>query len=213
MQQAAPETDLQRLLRLRRELGDRVCGLIAPERPAIDILHIGRIAALAPRPLQGARLHRLADPSEGGGIRSFNVAVPDARTGTLIVYVTAGFLNCWDRLEEDLERFLATRRQVVLVLIADRFRALEFAMHTYLLAILATSFPIGKFATRLEVYNASSTPLASRRPFAAMLARPALRVLEKGWRTVSGTAEPPATTFSALVVSVRWRGAPPSPTR
>ena len=214
MQQPALESDLQRLLRLRRELGDRVRGMIAPERPAIDILHIGKIAALAPRPPQGARLHRLVDPSDGGSLRSFNVAVPeaDARAGTLIIYVTAGFLNCWDRLDEDLERFLATRRQVILVLIADRFRALEISMHTYLLAILATSFPIGKYAARLEVHNASSTPLASRRFFAAMLARPVRAMLEKGWRTVLGTAEPPATTFSALVVSVRSRGAPPSPT-
>ena len=213
MQRPPPETDLQRLLRLRRELGDRVCGLIAPERAAIDILHIGKIAALAPRPPQGARLHRLADPSNGGSQRSFNVAVPEAddTTGTLIIYVTAGFLNCWDRLDEDLERFLTTRREVILVLIADRFRALEFSMHTYLFGILATAFPIGKFTTRLEAHNTSSVPLASRRPFTGMLDRPAWGVIMEGWRTVFGTAEPPAT-FSALVISVRSRRGPPSPT-
>ena len=207
VQQPAPETELGRLLRLRRELGDLVCGMIASEPPAIDVVHIGNIALLAPPLPQGARLLRLADPSEGGSRRSFNVEVAEAEdtTGTLIVYVTAGFLYCWDRLEEDLGRFLGTRRRVILVFVTDRFRPLEFGTHSYLLTVLATSFPARKFATTLAVYDASPTPLAPRRPLLGSiraLAWRARNALAERWPTLLGTEAPPAT-FSALVVSVR----------
>jgi hypothetical protein len=206
-QQPAPETELGRVLRLRQELGALVCGMIAPEPPAIDVVHIGNIALLAPPLPQGARLLRLADPSEGGSRRSFNVEVAEAEdaSGTLVVYVTAGFLYCWDRLEEDLGRFLGTRRLVVLVFITDRFRPLEFATHSYLFTVLATSLPAWKFATTLEVYNASPIPRVPRRPllgFMRSLARRARSALGARWPALLGTEAPPAT-FSALVVSVR----------
>ena len=210
MQQPASETELGRSLRLRQELGDLVCATIGSEPTAIDVLHIGNIALLAPPLPQAARLLRLADPSKGGRQRSFDIEVPAAEdaTGILIVYVTAGFLSCWDRLEEDLGRFLETRRLVVLVFIADRFRALEFATHSYLFTVLATSLPARRFAATLEVYNAAPIPLASRRPLLASIralarrARDARDALIERWPALLGT-EPPPETFSALVVSVR----------
>jgi hypothetical protein len=207
MQQPASETELGRSLRLRQELGDLVCATIGSEPTAIDVLHIGNIALLAPPLPQAARLLRLADPSKGGRQRSFDIEVPAAEdaTGILVVYVTAGFLSYWDRLEEDLGRFLETRRLVVLVFIADRFRALEFATHSYLFTVLATSLPARRFAAALEVYNAAPIPLASRRPLLASiraLARRARIALGERWPVLLGTEAPPAT-FSALVVSVR----------
>ena len=207
LRKPAPETELGRSLRLRQELGALVCGMIASEPPAIDVVHIGNIAALAPPLPPGARLLRVADPSEGGSQRSFNVEVPEAEdaTGMLVVYVTAGFLACWDRLEEDLERFLSSRRRVVLVFITDRFRPLEFATHSYLLTVLATSFPARKFAATLEVYDASPTPTVSRRPLPRSIRALAWRArsaLIERWPALLGTEAPPAT-FSALVVSVR----------
>ena len=207
MQQPPPETELGRSLRLRQKLGNLVCATIGSESRGIDVVHIGNIALLAPPLPQGARLLRLADPSEGGRQRSFHVEVPapDDAAGTLIVYVTAGFLSCWDRLEEDLGRFLETRQLVVLVFITDRFRALEFATHSYLFTVLATSLPARRFAATLEVYNAAPIPLASRRPLLApirVLARRARIALGERWPALLGTEAPPAT-FSALVVSVR----------
>jgi hypothetical protein len=157
----------------------------------------------------GARLLHIADPSESGTNRQFNVTVPEAedRTSTLIICAGAGFLHCWERLDEDLERFLSSPRQVILVLIVERSRPLEFATHSYLLGILATSFPARKFTTRLEVYDASPTLRALRGPFFGFLptlARRARSVLKERWHAVLGTAESPAT-FSALVVSVQSR--------
>jgi hypothetical protein len=206
-QRPAPETELGRSLRLRQELGNLVCATIRCESRGIDVVHIGNIALLAPPLPQGARLLRLGDPSEEGRQRSFHVEVPAAEdaAGTLIVYVTAGFLSCWDRLEEDLARFLETRRLVVLVFITDRFRALEFATHSYLLTVLATSLPARRFAATLEVYNAAPIPLASRRPLLASiraLARRTRIALTKPWPALLGTQPAPAT-FSALVVAVR----------
>jgi hypothetical protein len=207
MQQPPPETELGRSLRLRRELGDLVRGMIGSEPTAVDVVHIGNIALLTPPLPQGARLLRLADPSEGGRQRSFAVEIPAAAdaAGTLVVYVTAGFLSCWDRLEENLARFLETRRLVVLVFITDRFRTLEFATHSYLLGVLATSLPAQRFATTLEVYNAAPVPLASRRPSLASiraLARRTRIAFRQLRPALLGTEAPPAT-FSALVVSVR----------
>ena len=145
----------------------------------------------------------IADPSDAGRRRSFNVKVPVAEdtNSTLIIYVTAGFLHCWDRLDEDLKRFLSSLRQVIFVFITDRFRPLEFATHSYLLSILATSFPVRKFATTLEVYNALPTPCVSDTALSGFISDLALT---EGEPAILRTTEVQAT-FSALVVSV-WSG-------
>lgn len=193
-QLSQPVTDRKALRGLRKELGNliRRAAMGGPT----DVVYIGDIASLAPLPpLRARRLHH-PDPDQSG-MRQFNVRLPitEGSSRTLIIYVTAGFLWRWDRLDEDLERFLERPRRVILVLITDRFRPLEFATHSYLLSILATSFPPQKFVTNLEVYSGRSTQQASRRSLLRfMRARP----------QPTEAAEPPAT-FSALVISIQSR--------
>src|SRR6202022_3095359 len=87
--------------------------------------------------------------------RSIPENAPSGESDTLIVYATAGLLAVWERLEEDMELcFARGYRQIILALSTDRFRVLDFAGHSYLLAVLLNSFPTRKFATRLEVYVA-----------------------------------------------------------
>jgi hypothetical protein len=208
------ETEDDRAQRMRRELGRLVCGMIEPDGATIDVVHIGAIAAQAPPPPHDAPILQLPDPSEGGSRRSFNLELGEAegRNGALIVNVTAGFLQSWDRLEEDLSRLLQTRRQLVLVFITDRFRPLEFATHSYLLTVLGTALPAQRFAATLRVYNASPPPRAPQRRLSGIPSALAAQV--RGalarYRPVSLAIETPPSTFSGLVVSVRR--AEPRPT-
>src|SRR5262249_30630992 len=151
-------------------LGELVNAMIA-DCTAVDVVHIGNIGAQAPSPPAGTRIFHLPDPSAGGSTRSFNVRVSEAEgapSSTLLLFVTAGFLQSWDRLEEALNRFLESHKHVVLVFITDRFRALEFATHTYMLTVLATALPGRKFAAALYVYNDSRQ---ARSPHPRLFAR------------------------------------------
>jgi hypothetical protein len=213
--QPPAETEDDRALRMRRELGRLVCGTIEPECATVDVVHIGAIAAQAPSPPRGARVLQLPDPSEGGSKRSFNVELGEVehRNGALIIYVTAGFLQSWDRLAEDLDRLLQTRRQLVLVFITDQFRPLQFATHFYLLTVLGTALPARRFAATLQVYNAAPPPCPSapqRWPSGTISALGAqVRSALARYRPARLAIETPPPTFSALVVSVRR--APPPP--
>ena len=72
----------------------------------ICITYIGDIADHVV-PLRGVtRFFNVADLSEQGFKRKFNIRVPPndhpADGSTLIIYATAGFLSVWERLQEDL---------------------------------------------------------------------------------------------------------------
>src|SRR5262249_28984171 len=157
------------------------------------------------------RIFQVVDPTESGSRRDFNVAIPRDHTAseasTLIIYATPAFLSLWDRAEEDLERFLVERVQVILVIVQARFRPLDFANHSYLLSLLLSCFPIRKFDTSLDVYIAPESPL----PPEARMMRWTRVLRANGWRLVKESCvalraqslgESPER-FSALVISVK----------
>jgi hypothetical protein len=190
---------------LRKELGYLVGGMIAHGRRRVDVVHIGDMTATAPRLSRRARTWRLRDPSRPGDKGDFNVKLPALaeKTGTIVICARAGFLHCWERLDEDIEALLCGSRQVILVLVVEEFRRLEFATHSYLLTILATAFPSRRFATRLEVYNPSPEPRRLHWPRSPLPWR-----LLRGRNVTDAAADlEPPTTFSALVLSAQPRAA------
>jgi len=112
-------------------------------------------------------------------------------------------------MEEDLDRFLVERVQVILVFVQPRFWPLDIASHSYLLSFLLSCLPTRKFDTTLEVYIAPGSPRASE---ADMTRR--TRVLKtNGWGLLKQLSvaicrwplgESPER-FSALVIAVKRR--------
>jgi len=208
--------NLDSMLVASNQLGKLVAKQIRMRNKPIDIVIISTIedyvvaAGIGALPRPARRVFQVADPSEPGSRRDFNVAIPDhaaSEASTLIIYAIPGFLSLWDRVEEDLDRFLVERLQVILVLVQPRFRPLDFASHSYLLSLLLSCFPTRKFDTSLEVYIA---PESAPAPEARMTRW--MRVLRTyGWRllkescvaicgrSLGGSPE----RFSALVISVR----------
>jgi hypothetical protein len=178
---------------------------------AFDVTTIGEVWRYAPPPSSGTRVVQMSDPSAGTGTHEFNIRIPQVGDSdgidTLVIYAEIDFLFRWDRLEEDLDRFLADgRQQVIIVLIVPGFRLVDIADHSYLLSIFLSSIPGRKFATQLEVYVG---PKGRREP-----ERPLIRSLRlfagDAWRTIRGvygnisrTGVRAPTSFSALVISVR----------
>ena len=205
------------LLIIRRQLGYVIRRLIIAKHNPIDVVYIGgNIAQHSPPPPPGARVLYVVDPSEAGEGCDSNVGIPDPeREGsTLVIYATIDFLSRWTRLEEDLDRCLDTRRgQIIIVLIVPGFRPLEFATHSYLLSILASSFPTWKFMTRLEVYDTPELPgPVAKRPLLQsmrLLTGDVWRMLKRNWLLISGGGNEPPARFSALVISVEPPGRAP----
>jgi len=210
--------NLDSMLVASNQLGKLVAKQIRLKNKPIDIAVISPVedyavaAGIAALPRPARRIFQVVDPTQSGRTRDFNLAIPRDHTAseasTLIIYATPGVLSLWDRVEEDLERFLVERLQVILVVVQPRFRPLDFASHSYLLSLLLSCFPIRKFDTSLEVYMAPDSP---RVPEARMtrwmrLLYNGLRQRLKqsclaicGRRLVGESSE----RFSALVISVK----------
>src|SRR5262249_55827114 len=130
-----------------------------------------------------------------------------SEASTLVIYATPGFLSLWERVEEDIDRLLVERVQVILVIVQPRFRPLDFASHSYLLSLLLSCFPTRKFHTSLEVYLAPESPPIHE----ARMTRWTRVLRAYGWRLLKASsvatcgrslAESPER-FSALVISVK----------
>jgi len=199
------------------QLAKLVAKQVRMKQKPIDIAVINTVedyavaAGIAALPRLARRIFQVADPTESGSRRDFSVAIPRDHTAseasTLIMYATPDFLSLWDRAEEDLDRFLVERLQVILVIVQPRFRPLDFASHSYLLSLLLSAFPTKKFDTSLEVYIAPESSTASESGVTRLT-----RVLRaNGWRSLKESCvaicgrllgESPKR-FSALVISVK----------
>jgi hypothetical protein len=156
--------NLDSMLVASNQLAKLVAKQIRMKNKPIDIAIISTIgdyavaAGIAALPRPARRIFQIVDPTGSGSRCDFNVAIPRDHTAseasTLIIYATPAFLSLWDRVEEDLERFLVERLQVILVVVQPRFHPLDFASHSYLLSLLLSCLPIRKFDTSLEVYTA-----------------------------------------------------------
>src|SRR5215831_5553927 len=211
--------NLDSMLVASKQLGKLVARQIRLKNKPIDIAVISTVedyavaAGIAALPRPARRIFQVVDPTESGSRRDFNVAIPRDHTAseasTLIVYATPGFLPLWERMEEDLDRFLVERVQVILVFVQPRFWPLDIASHSYLLSFLLSCLPTRKFDTTLEVYIAPGSPRASE---ADMTRR--TRVLKtNGWGLLKQLSvaicrwplgESPER-FSALVIAVKRR--------
>jgi hypothetical protein len=201
------------------QLGKLVARQIRLKNKPIDIAVISTVedyavaAGIAALPRPARRIFQVVDPTESGRRRDFNVAIPRDHTAseasTLIIYATSAFLSLWDRAEEDLERFLVERLQVILVIVQPRFRPLDFASHSYLLSLLLSCFPTRKFNTSLEIYIAPALEPALE----ARMARSMRSLRDSSWRLLKqlclaicgrSVGDIPER-FSALVISVKRR--------
>ena len=209
--------NLDPMLVAGNRLGKRVARQIRLKNKPIDIAVISTVedyavaAGIATLPRPARRIFQVPDPTESGSRRDFNVEIPRDHTAseasTLIIYATPAFLSLWDRAEEDLERFLVERLQVILVIVQPRFRPLDVASHSYLLSLLLSCFPTRKFDTSLEVYIAPEsppTPKARMTGWSRVLRFYDWRLLKESWVAicVRSLAESPER-FSALVISVK----------
>ena len=209
--------NLDPMLVAGNRLGKRVARQIRLKNKPIDIAVISTVedyavaAGIAALPRPARRIFQVPDPTESGSRRDFNVEIPRDHTAseasTLIIYATPAFLSLWDRAEEDLERFLVERLQVILVIVQPRFRPLDVASHSYLLSLLLSCFPTRKFDTSLEVYIAPEsppTPKARMTGWSRVLRFYDWRLLKESWVAicVRSLAESPER-FSALVISVK----------
>lgn len=197
----------------REQLSNLVRRMSVAKPENILITYIGDIADHVAFPQGVTRFFNVADLSEQGFKRKFNIRVPPndqmAEASTLIVYATAGFLSVWERLQEDLEQyFVAGWRQVIIVLITPNFQALEFASHSYMLSILLSNVPRKKFNSRLNVYLAREYPASRQRP----LFQTARLVAEECWQRfrsccleIYGADATSPAKFSALAISVEPR--------
>jgi len=174
---------------------------------AFDVTLVGEVWRYAPSPPSGTRVIQMPDPSASTGTHEFNIHIPHVENRTLVIYADIDFLFRWDRLEEDLDRFLADgRQQVIIVLIVPGFRFVDIASHSYLLSILLSSIPARKFATQLEVYVGPKAPRARERPVIRslrLLAGNAWRTLGRLSGDIFWTGIRTPTSFSAIVISVR----------
>src|SRR5262249_42578449 len=201
------------------QLGKLVARQIRLKNKPIDIAVISTVenyavaAGIASLPRPARRIFQVVDPTESGRRRDFNVAIPRDHTAseasTLIIYATPGFLSLWDRAEEDLERFLVERVQVILVIVQPRFRPLDFASHSYLLSLLLSCFPTRKFDTALEVYVAPESlpaPEARMAHWTRAFKTNGWELFKQPWVAIRGwsPSESPER-FSALVISVKRR--------
>src|SRR5262249_44239860 len=209
--------NLDSMLVTSKQLGKLVARQIRLKNKPIEIAVSSTVedyavaAGIATLPRPARRIFQVADPTESGRRRDFNVVIPRDHTAseasTLIIYATPAFLSLWDRAEEDLERFLLERVQVILVIVQAGFRPLDVASHSYLLSLLLSCFPARKFDTSLEVYVAPESP-PTHEPRMTRWTR-VLRV--NGWRLLKESCvalrrqslgESPER-FSALVISVK----------
>jgi hypothetical protein len=193
----------------RMQIRSLVYKLMTEGRHPIEIVCVGDIAGDVALPKNVT--HRFdIDPSRGGKLDDFNL-LPEARplreSSILIVYATAGFLSTWKRVEEDLDRFFTIGyEEVIVVLTTERFRHLDFAGHSYLLSILLTDFPRGKFLTKLEVYLSPRLRHQRERPIFRAIRALAERVRQTVKRAciwIWGETESSPTHFSALILSIR----------
>jgi hypothetical protein len=199
------------------ELGRLVAEQIRMKKKPIDIAVISTVedyavaAGIAALPRPARRIFQVADPTESGSGHDFNVEIPRDHTAseasTLVVYASPGFLSLWERLEEDIDRFLMERVQVILVFVQPRFCPLDFASHSYLLSLLLSCFPTRKFDTSLEVYLAPErrpTREARMTHWTSILRANGWRLLKQSCVAICGHSigESPQS-FSALVISVK----------
>src|SRR5262249_35772947 len=210
-QMLQPEENPNPLLIPHNQLQKLIQTLNMKKGGAFDVTTIGEVWRYAPPPPSGTRVVQMSDPSAGTGTHEFDIRIPRVGdsdgTDTLVIYAEIDFLFRWDRLEEDLDRFLADgRQQVIIVLIVPGFRLVDIADHSYLLSIFLSSIPARKFATQLEVYVGPKARRTAERPLIR-----SLRLLTgEAWRTLrrfsgdifwTGVRTP--TSFSALVISVQ----------
>jgi len=206
-----PEENPNALLIPQSQLRKLIQTLNMKKGGAFDVTTIGEVWRYAPPPPSGTRVVQMSDPSAGTGTHEFNIRIP--RVGdsygidTLVIYAEIDFLFRWDRLEEDLDHFLADgRQQVIIVLIVPGFRLADITDHSYLLSIFLSSIPRRKFAAHLEVYVAPKTRRAAERPLIRslrLLAGDAWRTLRGAYGNISRTGVRAPTRFSALVISVQ----------
>jgi hypothetical protein len=209
--------NLDPMLVAGNQLGKLVARQIRMKNKPIDIAVISTVedyavaAAVAALPRPARRIFQIVDPTESGSRRDFNLPIPRDHTAseasTLVIYATPGFLSLWERVEEDIDRFLVERVQVILVIVQPRFRPLDFASHSYLLSLLLSCFPTRKFHTSLEVHLAPESPPTHEARMAhwtRILRANAWRLLKESCVAICGRSlgESPES-FSALVISVK----------
>jgi len=197
------------LLIMRRQLGYLIGRLITAKQSPVDVVYVGHdVARHAPPPPPAARVIQIVGAGEEG---DFGIKVPAPGNGatTLVIYAMIDVLFRWTRLDEDLERYLDAWRHVGIALIVPGFQVVEFATHSYLLSILASSFPARKFTTTLEVFEAPQplrpVPKGPLLQLLQLARHEAWPMLKRNWFVVSGGGGEPPARFSALVISVKPR--------
>jgi hypothetical protein len=211
--------NLDSMLVASNQLGKLVAKQVRKKNKPIDIAVISTVedyavaAAVAALPRPARRIFQIVDPTESGTRRDFNLPIPRDHTAseasTLVIYATPGFLSLWERVEEDIDRFLVERVQVILVIVQPRFRLLDFASHSYLLSLLLSCFPTRKFDTALEVYVAPESlpaPEARMAHWTRAFKTNGWELFKQPWVAIRGwsPSESPER-FSALVISVKRR--------
>src|SRR5215472_12092165 len=97
--------NLDSMLVASNQLGKLVAKQVRMKNKPIDIAVISTVedyavaAGIAALPRPARRIFQVADPTESGSGRDFNVAIPRDHTAseasTLVVYATPGFLSLW----------------------------------------------------------------------------------------------------------------------
>jgi hypothetical protein len=187
-----------------------VSKLVEDRRASIGMATIGEVWRYAPPAPPDVNVLNMPDPGASDESHEFNVRVPPVRdqttAKTLVVCASIDFLFRWDRLEEDLERFLADgRERVIIIFIVPEFRRVDIASHSYLLSILASSIPVRKFVAKLELYVAPEdcTPERPLVRSVRLLAASIWQAVRRSYLglLLAGGIEAP-TKISALVISV-----------
>jgi hypothetical protein len=192
-----PRTDVARLIRRR----------LNASSVALDVLHVGDTGAFAPAPFSPASVQGIPDPSAPDGKRDFRLGFPaldhPRRGNALLIVAGIGFLDVWDRLEEDLDTLLSLWPQVVLAFIRQGFAPLPIEGHEYMLSALLSAVPQRKFTMMVDVYPRPGKPAPTWLKAIPRLGSFLGRQVER-WNDFSHGVPSPAQ-FSALLVSVKLR--------
>ncbi len=202
------------MLPLRKNLGKFVELQLMKQPGDIEVAYLGNIENYAPPPRRETQIFHLGNPAAPGDRHDFNVIIPDGHpgnpSGTIILYAPVSYFALWDRLEEDVDIFLAARRHVILVFIRQRFMPLSITGHAYILSVILSNLPWRKFETDLKIFvEKDSRALAevSKRSWWSRLMDRLRQIRCDAILAILGEKSDgaPPTRFSALVVSVKRR--------
>jgi hypothetical protein len=207
-----PDETRDPLLVPREELAGVVRSILVSKSDPIEVVYVAGADYVTQfekywvPPENTERTFLVIDPGQTVWDGNFNLEIADPGVnGTLIVYAFASFLPRWERIQEDVARYLSSgRRQVVVALITQEFEPLTLASHSFLLSMLISWLPREKFSTRLEVYVAPEPRIEPERPLLRALRRCSHAIsqtLEKAKAAISMAPGSISPRFSALVIS------------